>query len=85
MKMTIDQWNLILSILEQARNDAERLYESRKQNYDGCYKLKAERNPELSDREIVKILSPQMQHYRDAWDRKCEIEAIISKLENTEI
>ena len=85
MKMTIDQYNLIIEILKKEQEIAERTYQRKKDYYKRITERFYKENPDATDKEMYEGFREQREEKEAAWNRLKSIEAVILKLENTEI
>ena len=83
MKMTIDQYNLIIEIMRKAEAAADAEHRRKEAYYSDLYKKCLKKG--MKSEEIAEGLKEHQDECTKALNRLTAIEAIISKLENTEI
>ena len=85
MKMTLDQWQLILDTMIKARDEAHADYKRKLNHYNQLREKFCEENPDATDKEVEKGFSREHEAQRAAHEHFTAIHAVILKLENTEI
>ena len=83
MKMTIDQYNLIIEIMKKAQLAADAQHRRKEAYYSDLYAKCLKQG--MKSEEIVEGLQEHQDECKKALDRLNAIDAILLKLENTEI
>ena len=83
MKMTIDQYNLIIEIMRKAEAAADADHRRKESHYSDLYERCLKKG--MKSEEISEGLKEQQDECTKALNKLNAIEAILLKLENTEI